>query len=73
MAQIFNPIYKEVVEKVAQYSLSPLDKAALVLQELSEIEDDDEEYNEIDYGTLAKATIESFLGKEITGSDYEPR
>ncbi len=69
MAQVFNPIYKEVVEKVAKYNLSPLDKAALVLQELSEIEDDDEEYNEIDYATLAKATIESFLGKEITGSD----
>lgn len=58
MPQIFNNKYKEVVERILAYDLPLLDKVTLVLEELCEAKDehDDMEY---DYGTIAKAVIET--------------
>jgi hypothetical protein len=65
MTQIFNPTYKEIVEKIAKYNLSQLDKATLILQELLELKNDNGDHTIDDYATIAKAAIEGFLGNEI--------
>jgi len=59
MPQIFNNKYKEVIERINAYNLTLLEKITLILEELCETKDKDND-NEYDYGTIARAVIETY-------------
>lgn len=66
MAIIINEKYKEIIKEINSYQLSPFNKAVLVLEEMDNMKTKDNDNVFDDYTTMAKAVIETYLGKEIS-------
>jgi len=70
MPIVINQKYKEIVQRISAYTnMTPLQKAALALEEMDTAKEPDEDGVLVsvfdDYTTIAKTVIEVYLGKEI--------